>query len=204
MKRFVVSMACTLGCLLSGSVALAGGSSDIPFSFTQVVNADIPDNDLAVYRIVMTPDIAEITSIQLDINGLFHSHPEDLDIFLIGAFGADINIMTDLGDGHPLEGVNLTFDSATEQQDLPLDDSQIFSGTYQPEGLTTGRDSGLSTFVGGTGGSPLFWYLVVIDDSEGGSGEFASWTLRGTYVPEPVTLSLLALGALTLLRRKRR
>ncbi|MCH7884726.1 MAG: PEP-CTERM sorting domain-containing protein [Planctomycetes bacterium] len=202
MKRFVVSLACALACLFSGSVALAGSPSEVSFSFTQVVNADIPDNDLSVYRIVMSPDIAEITSIELDINGLFHADPEDLDIFLISPFGDDINIMTDLGDGDPLLGVNLTFsDSASAP---PPSDSQIFSGTYQPEGLTTGRDSGLSTFVGGTGGNPLPWYLVVIDDSAGGSGQFESWTLRGTYVPEPVTLSLLALGALTLLRRKRR
>ena len=90
-------------------------------------------------------------------------------------------------------------------QVLPHRAIRIFlSGTYQPEGLATGRDLGLSTFVDGTGGSPLPWYLVVIDDSAGGSGQFESWTLRGTYVPEPVTLSLLALGALTLLRRKRR
>ena len=202
MKRFVVSLACTLACLFSGSIASAGNSSEVSFSFTQVVNADIPDNDLSVYRIVMTPDIAEITSIQLDINGLFHADPEDLDIFLISPFGDDINIMTDLGDGDPLLNVNLTFDDNADAP--PPSNSQIFSGTYQPEGLTTGRDSGLSTFVGGTGGNPLPWYLVVIDDSEGGSGQFESWTLRGTYVPEPVTLSLLALGALTLLRRKRR
>ena len=182
MKRYVVSLACALACLLSGSVVLAGSSSDIDFSFTQVVNADIPDNDLSVFRLVMTPDIGEITSIQLDINGLTHTHPEDLDIFLIGAFGDDINIMTDLGDGDdfPLEGVNLTFSDNANAP--PPSDSQIFSGTYQPEGLATGRDSGLSTFVGGTGGHPLPWYLLVIDDSPGDTGQFASWTLRGTYV----------------------
>lgn len=202
MKRFIVSLACALACLFSGSVALAGSNSGTEFSITQVVNADIPDNDLSVYRIVMTPDIGVITSIELDINGLFHADPEDLDIFLISPFGDDINIMTDLGDGDPLLGVNLTFsDNASAP---PPSGSQIFSGTYQPEGLATGRDSGMSTFVGGTGGNPLPWYLVVIDDSAGGSGQFESWTLRGTYVPEPVTLSLLALGALTLLRRKRR
>ena len=201
MKRYVVSLACALACLLSGSVVLAG-SSDIPFSFTQVVNAEIPDNDLSVYRIVMSPNIAEITSIQLDINGLFHSDPEDLDIYLIGAFGDDINIMTDRGDGDPLLGINLTFSDNANAP--PPIGSEIVSGTYQPVGLAIGRDLGLSTFVGGTGGNPLPWYLVVIDDSAGGDGQFESWTLHGTYVPEPVTLSLLALGALTLLRRKRR
>lgn len=201
MKRFVVSLACALACLFSGSATLAGDLSEFSFEFTQP-GATIPDNDLSVFRLVMTSDIAEITSIELDINGLFHSDPEDLDIFLISPFTDDIDIMTDLGDGDPLLGVNLTFSDNADAP--PPSDSQIFSGTYQPEGLTTGRDSGFSTFVGGTGGSPLPWYLVVIDDSAGGDGEFASWTLRGTYVPEPVTLSLLALGALTLLRRKRR
>jgi len=47
------------------------------------------------------------------------------------------------------------------------------------------------------------WTLVIVDDSEGNQGFLNSFTLRGTVVPEPVTLSLLAIGALTTLRRRR-
>ena len=40
----------------------------------------------------------------------------------------------------------------------------------------------------------------MIDDSEGNQGNLGSFTLRG--VPEPVTLSLLLVGAFAALRRR--
>jgi hypothetical protein len=50
---------------------------------------------------------------------------------------------------------------------------------------------------------PGTWRLVMTDDSPGEAGSFNSFTLRGNIVPEPVTLSMLVLGAAFALRRKR-
>jgi hypothetical protein len=47
------------------------------------------------------------------------------------------------------------------------------------------------------------WILAVIDDAGGDVGSLGAWRIAGTVVPEPVTLSLLAIGALTMLRRRR-
>ena len=44
---------------------------------------------------------------------------------------------------------------------------------------------------------------VLADDSKIGDGSFESFTISGTIVPEPMTLSLVGAGALALLRRKR-
>jgi hypothetical protein len=76
----------------------------------------------------------------------------------------------------------------------------IPSGTYLPE--DSNNTGGFSKYNGGSGGTDA-WILLVIDDSPGDQGGLVEFTLRGTYVPEPVTLSLLALGALTFLRRRR-
>jgi hypothetical protein len=45
--------------------------------------------------------------------------------------------------------------------------------------------------------------LLLVDDSPDDIGMIDSFTLRGTAVPEPMTLSLLALGAFATLRRRK-
>lgn len=187
--------------LLMGQIAPA--VEPMPFSFT---NDDgftaIADNDLTVFTLTMDPEILVIESLQFEIADLSHSHPEDLDIWLLSPFGDDIKLMGDAGNGFAVEGVTLTFrDDSSEV--LP-DETQIFTGTYQPAGLASGRDGGLGSLLQSNGGFPLPWYLLVIDDDPSGTGSFGSFTLSGTYTPEPATLSLLALGALAILRRRRR
>ena len=187
---------------------VARGGGDIPFSFTEDNDGAgfiIGDNTISVSSLIMTPEIVEITSLELEITGLSHTYPDDLKIFLIDPFASareDVEIMNNRGDGLNISNVTLIFsDSATT---LPPDEALITSGTYKPQGLFFGTDGGLNTFIGNSGGFPSDWILVVIDDAAIDDGSFESWTLRGTYVPEPVTLSLLALGAIVALRRKRR
>jgi len=183
---------------------------DDPFSFTAVSAVPaIPDEDIAVFPLTMSPAYSDIlpappypmvlpntyiTSLELVMTGLVHSEAGDLDIYLIDPFGKTLKIMTDRGVGAPINA-NLTFNDTAAA--LPPENGQILTGTYLPEGVP-----GFSKYIGGASGTDA-WVLVVIDDSPGNTGSLQSFTLRGTYVPEPVTLSLLALGALTLLRRRR-
>ena len=183
---------------------------DDPFSFTAVSAVPaIPDEDIAVFPLTMSPAYSDIlpappypmvlpntyiTSLELVMTGLVHSEAGDLDIYLIDPFGKTLKIMTDRGVGAPINA-NLTFNDTAAA--LPPENGQILTGTYLPEGVP-----GFSKYIGGASGTDA-WVLVVIDDSPGNTGSLESFTLRGTYVPEPVTLSLLALGALTLLRRRR-
>ena len=189
---------------LSAAPAARGGGGDIPFSITAAGGA-IADEFISVFSLLMGPEIEQITSLELVITGLSHDFPDDLQIFLTDPFAGareSIEIMANRGDGFDLMVVNLIFrDDGTAP---PPDETQITSGTFRPQGLDEGRDSGFATFLGSSGGHPNDWLLIVIDDAAGNTGDFTSWTLRGTYVPEPVTLSLLALGALVTFRRKRR
>ena len=164
------------------------------FSFTAPGGA-IPDDAVGVYPLFMDPEVPVIKALELDITGLSHEDPWDLDIYLIDPFGNTLEVMTDRGDSLPIVGVDLTFsDTALDWVPEP---GPIVSGTYRPEGWPS---PGFAQYVGGSGGCDA-WILLMIDDAPGDVGSFDSFTLR---VPEPMTLTLLAFGALATLRRKRR
>lgn len=186
--------------LLGPSSAIAG--AELPFSFTSPGGA-IADDRITFFDLEMTPPIPEITYIEMDLIGLTHSSPMDLDIYLINPFGRVIEIITDRGDQHDISN-NITLTFANNGQPLPDPNDPLTAGRYQPEGFSEEADDGFDTYVGhpGVGSSP--WILVVSDDDPSGTGAFTAWTLRGTYVPEPISASLLAIGALVALRRPRR
>lgn len=199
-KPFILAL--FVGAMLSPALAQAQ-----TFSFS--VDNDgagytVPDEGILVAPLFMdTPDIPEILTIELQINGLVHDTPMDLDIYLIDPFGNSIEIMTDRGDMEALTGSGLNLTFSDDGIDLPDPSLGLDAADYKPEGLANGSDNGFATFLGRSGGTDA-WILLVIDDAAGDTGSFDSYTLRGTFVPEPVTLSLLALGAIVTLRRKRR
>jgi hypothetical protein len=165
------------------------------------LGGSIPDYDqgIAIFPATPTSPIPFIKTLTLEIEGLAHSAPGDLDIYLISPFeGQFIEVMTDRGGGmmNGVTNINLLFDDgASGSPGTPL-----VTGTYRPDGLADGNDGGLGTFLGRNPGLGT-WLLLVIDDSPGGTGSIARYTLRGT-VPEPMSLSLLAIGAVALLRRR--
>ncbi len=147
------------------------------------------------YLVAGTRPDGGITWMELEMTGLTHTNPWDLDIYLIDPFGQALEIMTDRGDQIAIVDVDLTFNDKADV--LPPETTQIFSGTYLPE--DSDNLGGFSIFSDpGTDA----WILLVIDDSESNQGGLDSFTLRG--VPEPATLSLLAAGALTTFLRRRR
>lgn len=176
----------------------APASAQIPFSATEAGGA-ITDADLSMFSLTLPGEIGDLLSLELDIAGLSHTNPDDLEFYLIKPTVGAITVLQDQGDGVAIDGVNLTFsDSASNPAPFG---SELFAGTYLP--LNTPAE-GFNKFVDGTSVGAGLWTLVVIDDSASDVGSFDSWTLRGTYVPEPVTMSLLALGAVATLRRRRR
>jgi hypothetical protein len=143
--------------------------------------------------------VPQILSIELELTGLTHTHPEDLDIYLISPFGETVEIMTDKGDGIALVNATLIFNDLGAQ--LPADGVALTNGaTYRPEGLDN-LIGGMNTYVGSSGGTDA-WELIIIDDAAGDQGFLTSYTLRGTYIPEPASLALLGLGAAAALRRR--
>jgi hypothetical protein len=199
-------MASGLGLLLAATAAHAADFSytadgglipQIPAGGTQGF-ANFP---LFMTGLHETPaGVPVITSIELVLNGLTHTQPDDLDIYLISPIGETVEVMTDKGDGIAIVNMNLVFNDDLGAS-LPADGLALTAGTYDPEDAT----GGLSKYIGNSGGTDA-WELVIIDDSTTDQGSLTSYTLRGTYtiIPEPASLALLGFGALAALRRSRR
>jgi hypothetical protein len=209
--RFKLGLGLALSLLVT-SFAVAGGDVPFAFSFTGggglipslPSDPDGPDGPLppdpttgySLFSLNMDPSIQNIQSLELVLNGLTHTSPADLDIILLGPLAAtSVEVMNGVGDHHGAVDLTIVFnDSAPSSPPLS---GPLTGGPYLPQG-----PGGMANFNGLSGG-PGPWYLFVIDQATGDRGALESFTLRGTAVPEPVTLSLLALGALTFLRRRR-
>ncbi|MBI3835014.1 MAG: PEP-CTERM sorting domain-containing protein [Planctomycetes bacterium] len=144
------------------------------------------------------PGNGHIDTLNLTLNGLTHSNAGDLDIYLIDPFGTTLEIMTDHANGQGLANATLRFSDLGAL--LPSNENDPINPdtTYKPEGTPPG----FGLYHNGLGGTDA-WILLLIDDTPGDTGSITSYTLSGTAVPEPMTLSLLALGAFATLRRRK-
>jgi subtilisin-like proprotein convertase family protein len=128
---------------------------------------------------------ASVCSVQL--NGLSHTWPDDIDILLVGPAAPSPNaiIMSDCGGSTPLVGVNLTLSDAAAN---PLPDTGgIPSGTYKPTNYGAG-DAFAAPAPAPSGGSALsafsglnpngVWKLFVVDDVAGDSGTLSQWCVN--------------------------
>jgi len=147
----------------------------------------------SVFSIVFDQPIEKIISLQVELHGLTHTNPSDLDIYLynLSNLSNNVEIMTDRGDSEPVEKINLVFDDLITE--LPSESGALVEGIYGPEG-----GSLLSLANQGSD----VWILLIIDDSPGDVGSLNQWFIRGIGVPEPMSLSLLAVGALAFVRRR--
>jgi hypothetical protein len=210
--RAGIVIASLLGLALIPASAMADDRPGPPwdFEFTYTGPADITDESVRWYTLELTqpppsPDYT-ITYLELEIVGLSHEFPQDLNIFLLDPLGEGIEVQDDAGDGFSVSDITVQYTDFTDKPvGLPhgagegaIQDSVVTGRIYLPDGPEAFTD------YEGTevGTSP--WIFVMVDDAMGDSGSFESVSLHGTAVPEPMTLSLLAIGALATLRRKRR
>ncbi len=142
--------------------------------------------------------IGTILDVNVSLNGLSHTFPDDLDILLVGPQGQKLLLMSDVGGNPDLVSVNLTFDDAAAAS-LP-DSTQIVSGSYKPTniggsdtftGVAGPFDSLLSVFNGTDPNGD--WRLYVVDDFSLDSGTLAGWSLTITTGND--VFSLLSLGS---------
>lgn len=186
--------------LFSAAPVLAEGTGT-PFFFEfKGEGGQIPSKDSnndgsghSLFSIVFDQPIEKIVSLEVELRGLTHTEPADLDIYLynLSNLGTNVELMTDRGDSVPVEKVDLVFSDLAVG--LPSEDGELLDGTYLPEG---GEIMSLAN-----PGSDV-WILLIIDDSPGDTGSLNQWFIRGIGVPEPMSMSLLAIGALAFLRRR--
>ena len=132
-----------------------------------------------------------ITQVTVGLTGLAHTYPNDVDVLLVGPTGQKVIVMSDVGGGNPVSGVNLTLSDGAAAS-LPLS-TTLVSGTFKPTDYTTadGADTFPAPAPAGPYGAVLsafngtaangVWSLYVVDDGAGDLGSFAGgWSLTIT------------------------
>ena len=135
-----------------------------------------------------------ISSLAVRVNGLTHTFPGDLDVLLVGPGGQRSLLMSDVGGGTDVAGVDLTFQDGAPPPPVPLT-----SGTFHPIDVVAGDvmpapapagpyTSSLSVFNGTDPNGT--WNLYVTDDAGGDVGSLNGFSLiittsggPGDYVP---------------------
>ena len=151
--------------------------------------------------ITVTTPATSVATIQLKINGLTHTFPDDIDILLVGPGGQNLVVMSDVGGGTDVSAINLTLDDAAAT--LLPDAGPLATGSYRPSNVTAGdafaapappgpynnpAPAGAATFAsiyGGTNPNGA-WNLYVVDDAGVDVGSIAQWCVAfGNADPMP-------------------
>lgn len=139
-----------------------------------------------------------VTKVTVDVYGLGHTYPDDIDMVLVGPHGQKVMLMSDAGGGTDVTGLNFTFDDAAAST-LP-DETVLSSGTFKPTDYTTGDTmaapcpagpygTSLGTFLGSDPNGT--WSLYIVDDASIDSGLITGgWKLTITTGHAPVLDSI--------------
>jgi hypothetical protein len=122
---------------------------------------------------------SRITNVKVNLNGLTHTLPDDIDMLLVGPKGQNIILMSDVGGGFDLQNVTLSLDDAFEDNgDGGMPDDQGLaapngSGRFAPTNVgfgdtfpapapTPSAANKLSVFKGTNPNGT--WKLFALDD----------------------------------------
>lgn len=135
-----------------------------------------------------------VTDVNVQLTGVSHTFPDDLDVLLVGPAGQDVVLMSGVCGSGDFTGAALTFDQGAASLS---DGGPCSGGTYSPTIGATDIPSGFA-FPGpapappyGTSLAPFngtsangTWSLYVYDDAGGDVGSISGgWTLNITTVP---------------------
>ena len=170
---------------------IAAGQSGIDFTFTNSTTINIPEGGAAnpypsVINVVGVPN--QLAKVTVRLNSFGHSFPSDLDLMLVGPQGQTAMIMSDVGGGTLVAGLNITLDDAAT---LPLPTSALSTGTFRPTNLGAALDPFPAPAPAPTLNAPLSvfqgtnpngeWRLFVVDDVAVDAGTIVGgWTITIT------------------------
>ena len=182
---------------VTASNTCGDGAVSSTFSFTTVDFAGvcnptviiIPDSGAGTpypSNITVTGYGNSLLDVNVQLFGLTHTWPDDIDILLVGPEGQNLIIMSDTGGSDDVSAIDLTLDDAAAN---PLPDSTLLTtGTYRPTNYGTGdtfpapapAPSGATTLATFNGTDPNgTWSLYVVDGFAQDSGSFAGgWCLE--------------------------
>jgi subtilisin-like proprotein convertase family protein len=126
--------------------------------------------------------VGTVRSVRANLTGLAHTFPSDIDVLLVGPQGQQVILLSDVGGGTDIVGVNLTLDDAAPAG-VP---ATLISGTFRPSNVGGG-----DVFPGAPAGVPAAalaafagtdpngaWRLFVVDDAGADRGNLAGgWSL---------------------------
>jgi subtilisin-like proprotein convertase family protein len=121
-----------------------------------------------------------VVDVDVRLRGLTHDATDQVDALLVGPEGRASILMTDAGAGSSLSGATFTFDDEAPAV-LPASGAAT-SGTYRPSrfgpygAVVPQPPTGLRGFDGLAQRGD--WTLAITDDTFGGIGSLAGWTLQ--------------------------
>ena len=128
-----------------------------------------------------------VARVTVDITGVSHTWPDDVDILIVGPNGQSSLLMSDAGGRADIINRTITFDDKAEET-LP-DETRLVSGTFKPTNFDTDTDvfpppapapeatASLSIFNGTNPNGP--WSLYVRDDVASDFGRIdGGWTMQ--------------------------
>jgi len=160
-----------------------------------------------------------ITSVSVSVSNFSDTHVGDVGLVLVGPTGTALALQGDCGGSTSAMGISLAFADGASM--LP-ENLLITSGTFQPTQYASigsfpspgpglaynspapfGTSTFLTTFAGDNPNGN--WSLYAMDPISGDTGEISNgWTLQITAVPEPASLSLVALAGASLICHRKR
>ncbi len=134
-----------------------------------------------------------ISNLKVNVNGLSHQFPADVDILLVSPSGKGLVLLSDAGGSTAAVNANLTFDDAAANNV-----TTVATGTYKPTDISSENfdtftspaplrpylqfSSPLSSFNGSSPDGD--WRLYVLDDNQNNSGSISGgWSLDITTAP---------------------
>lgn len=126
-----------------------------------------------------------VTDVDVELFGLAHDRPDDLDIMLVGPTGRSVVLLSDAGGGGATDLPYLALD---DEAPAPAADAGPLGGDVRPSDINDGPDTwpapapapgGTSTLSSLDGTAPNgTWQLFVVDDTSGATGNITEgWAL---------------------------
>jgi len=187
-NRCTIGDVCGGGACVTGTVALPS-----PVQFCNAAGIAILDSVAPTIAspypstISVANQASYLCSVTVNLNGITHAIPDDIDVLLEHLAGPSAIIMSDAGASAVASNVNLTLSDGAPNP-IP---AIMVSGAFKPTNLVGGGTeawpapapvppaapgSALATFIGRNPNGP--WNLWVVDDFAGESGTMSGWCVN--------------------------